>query len=83
MSSIHNVINYDRNKILGSGVYGSVYEGTFHGKTVAVKRTPLIYVSDLEIKDEYLTSLRHPNLITLLHISKDEDFRQVDSHYLY
>jgi hypothetical protein len=75
--------SFDRSKILGSGVYGSVYEGSFEGKTVAVKRTHIFYVNDLITKDEFLKNIRHSNLVMLLHIAKDQDFRQVKCIHPY
>lgn len=75
--------SFDRNKILGRGFYGLVYEGKFEGKTVAVKRSHLIYVNDLITKDELLKKIEHSNLVKLLHIAKDQDFRQVKFIHSY
>jgi hypothetical protein len=75
--------SFDRFCILGHGVYGSVYKGNFEGNTVAVKRTPLNHGSNLVTKDEFLKSIRHSNLVGILQITKDDDFRQVHFHSFY
>lgn len=63
-------------KLLGRGRYGSVFLGTFEGKTVAVKRIELIgedVLDDNELKT--LQQLDHPHVIKLLHFESDENFK--------
>lgn len=78
MSQDNVRIDYDRKQVLGHGVYGIVFKGKFGGKEVAIKRTPLFFVMDLITKDEFLLRIRHPNVVIILHISRDEDFRRVN-----
>ena len=64
------------NKItpLGSGGYSHVFAGTYKGKDVAVKRIQLLDAADdNEIK--VMQQLDHPNIIKLLHVENNDDFR--------
>ena len=83
MSRDDFLIDYEQ--ILGQGDYGIVYKGTFEEENVAVKRTPLFNVKYLITKDEFLLRIRHVNVVKILHITKDEDFRQVNliASYIY
>lgn len=64
----------NRDKPLGRGRYGVVFEGTLCGKPVAVKRVQLIDVEDIQIEED-LKTLNHPNVVKLLHSVGDMDFR--------
>ena len=68
-----------QNKILGQGGYGNVYEGVWSGKPVAIK--PKFNLSSFNIannvkgEEEAWQKLDHPNVIKLLHIESNADFR--------
>lgn len=69
------MIKIRRNKILGEGCYGQVFKGVWNGKKVAVKR---IYqqFSEHNIREELtLKRLNHPNVLKLLHVENDEEYR--------
>lgn len=60
-----------------------MFEGTWLGKTVAVKRIELLgQINDdanIEIKreEEALKKCDHPNVIKLFHVESSEDFKYV------
>ncbi len=70
-----NLSNLDKNKILGQGGYGTVYEGVWRGKPVAIKRIQLSDIASSEREEEALKKLDHPNVIKLLHVESDSKFR--------
>ena len=72
MSTIKDL---DQNKILGKGKYGTVYEGVWGEKLVAIKRIPLSDLASNEREEEALQKLDHPNVIKLLHVESDSAFR--------
>lgn len=83
---IGDFLSFDRNKILGRhGNFRTVFKGIFKKDSkeqdVAIKRY-VIDTIDLLTKDEYLMKVSHPNIANLLHITTDEDFRQVASSFL-
>jgi serine/threonine protein kinase len=65
----------DNKEILGQGGYGTVYEDTWNGRKVAVKRIPLTHISSNEREKEALKKLVHPNVVKLFHVDKDENFK--------
>ena len=65
----------DKNKILGQGGYGTVFEGTWGNKKVAVKRIQLVNIDNGNKEETALLKLDHPNVIKLYHIESDEDFK--------
>jgi serine/threonine protein kinase len=69
------LIKIDRSKILGSGSYGIVFEGTWNGKKVAVKRVQIANTESSKPEEEALQKLDHPNVIKLFDVQSDEDFR--------
>ena len=69
------VKDLDSNRILGQGSYGTVFEGVWRGKLVAIKRIHLIHISSNEREEEALQKLDHPNVIKLLHVESDSTFR--------
>ena len=67
----------NKNDQLGRGAYSIVFAGTYKGKNVAVKRILLpVAVDDNEVK-VMQQILDHPNVVKLLHVENDEDFRSV------
>jgi serine/threonine-protein kinase/endoribonuclease IRE1 len=66
-------IQYNRAVPLGEGGYGSVFQGTFKGREVAVKRVLLNMANDNE--EEALRKLDHPNIVKLFHVECDKDFK--------
>ena len=68
---------YERNRILGRGTIACVFYGTLNQVPVAVKR---IQLHDLEesfqIREETaMRQLDHPNVVKLLHVEENEDFK--------
>lgn len=70
-------ILYDRSNILGRGGFAIVYSGTLDGNPVAVKRIQRDVVANESNKreEEALRRLDHPNVINLLHVEEDDDFK--------
>ena len=67
-------IFYDKNQIIGRGNYGSVFQGLFNNKEVAVKRVLLENV--IEREEEAFRQLdHHGNIVLLLHAEYQGDFR--------
>jgi serine/threonine protein kinase len=65
----------DRCKLIGRGCYGTVYEGTWMGRKVAVKRIQIENVQNNKGGEEVLQKLDHPNVVKLYHVESDSDFR--------
>ncbi|KZR97050.1 Uncharacterized protein APZ42_008288, partial [Daphnia magna] len=63
---------FDRDAILGQGGFGTVSQGKFGGREVAVKRVELRHVDKRE--EDAMLKLEHPNIVQLLHFEKDNDF---------
>ena len=58
------------------GYFAIVFEGVWNGQPVAVKRVQLRWDWESDGVEEFqLARLCHPNVIKLLHVSRDEDFR--------
>ena len=72
--SVSLSISIDREKVLGKGRYGIVYEGTWMGRKVAVKRIQIENVENNK-EEKALQKLDHPNVVKLYHIESDSDFR--------
>ena len=70
-----NLRDLDKNKILGQGGFGTVFEGVWRGKPVAIKRIQLSDIASSEREEEALKKLDHPNIIKLLHVESDSKFR--------
>ena len=71
--------SFERQKVLGKGNFGVVFEGNWNGQRVAVKRINLM---DLETRrngeespEEVLKNLDHLNVIKLFHVDSDMDFK--------
>jgi predicted Ser/Thr protein kinase len=67
-------IKIKKNAILGKGPYGTVFEGEWNGKKVAVKRIEKTKCENNK-EDEALQKLDHPNVVKLYHVESDSDFR--------
>lgn len=61
--------------ILGKGAYGYVFKGWLSGVQVAVKRIQLPDLPESCRESRALDRLYHPNVIKLLHIEDDDNFR--------
>lgn len=71
--SVLPLIKIDKDTVLGEGRYGIVYKGTLSGKQAAIKRIQLTHINENE--EKALKKLNHPNVIELLHIESDNEFR--------
>ena len=72
---------------LGKGAFGIVYEGSLMGKKVAVKRidkTEFLISSGSVVdttsvgqrgEEEVMKNLSHPNVLKLLHVECDNNFK--------
>ena len=70
-----NLKDLDKNKLLGQGGFGKVFEAVWRDKPVAIKRIPLSDITSNEREEEALKKLDHPNIIKLLHVESDSKFR--------
>ncbi|XP_057374555.2 serine/threonine-protein kinase/endoribonuclease IRE1-like [Daphnia carinata] len=70
-------IQFYRKEELGSGGFGSVYRGTYKGRSVAVKKIWIRHGRLQEVERE-LNNLRqldnHPNVVKLFYFTRDKDF---------
>ena len=62
-----------RNQQLGKGSSGMVFGGTYEGTEVAVKRIEHHQIDSREV--EMQTQLRHVNVVNILTVEDDDDFR--------
>jgi hypothetical protein len=65
----------DRQKILGVGGFATVFEDTWGGVKVAVKRIPLEKTASNEQEEKALKILDHTNVIKLFHVQENQDFK--------
>ena len=73
-------ITFDPSKenVLGVGINGAVYKGSFRNTSVAVKRIPREDFIEAEVKvkgDAILVELDHQNIIKVLHTEIQGDKR--------
>jgi serine/threonine protein kinase len=76
-SPFGSMLTIDRAKILGKGKYGIVYEGVWGENQVAIKRIPIqdyVAISN-EREVNALKKFDHENVIKLLHVEEDKDFK--------
>jgi serine/threonine protein kinase len=64
----------DNKEILGQGGYGIVYKDIWNGRKVAVKRIQLFETTS-EREEDAMHKLDHRNVLKLLHIEEDKDFK--------
>lgn len=73
-------------KLLGKGTFGIVFEGTWQGEKVAIKRidkteflvqnaTSDSTSSGRRGEEEIMKKLDHPNVLKLLHVQSDDSFK--------
>lgn len=67
-------IKFDKNKNLGRGTFGIVYEGEYKKEVVAVKRILLDNIVD-EREEHALKRLSHANVLKLFHVEDQGEFR--------
>lgn len=71
-------IEYDIQKMLGSGGHSFVFLGKYGQNTVAVKRVQKVQIpSEGSREEEALKQLNHPNIVKLLHVEDQQHFRYV------
>jgi serine/threonine protein kinase len=69
-------MSFDRKRLLGMGSFGAVFVGSLNGREVAVKRIQLSFVTmHMQREEEINFRLKHPNVIELLDVKEDDDFR--------
>jgi serine/threonine protein kinase len=69
------MLTFDRQKVLGVGGFGTVYEGIWGETRVAVKRIFKGDAASNEQEEMALKMLHHTNVIKLFHVQEDQDFR--------
>jgi hypothetical protein len=69
------MLTFDRQKVLGVGFSGTVFEGVWGKTKVAVKRILIKDAASNEQEEKALKMLHHENVIKLFHVEKDLDFR--------
>ena len=62
-------------KVLGTGGYGTVFDGFWDSIPVAIKRLELVRVDSTEKEEEALRNMKHPNVIKMYHAESDSNFR--------
>jgi serine/threonine protein kinase len=65
----------NKNKILGEGSSGIVFEGVWEGFPVAIKRINVNDTKSSEREVKALQHFNHENVIKLLHVEEDNDFK--------
>lgn len=68
-------VNYNKKDVLGKGSFGTVFSGIFQGSKIAVKRIDVTKVSDSNQETHFQTHLDHVNILKVLEVFEDDDFR--------
>ncbi|XP_046439799.1 serine/threonine-protein kinase/endoribonuclease IRE1-like [Daphnia pulex] len=68
-------LTINREKILGKGKYGIVYEGVWGETKVAIKRIPLDHAASSKGELNMQIAFDHENVVKLFHVEEDEDFK--------
>jgi serine/threonine protein kinase len=75
-SPFGSMLTIDREKILGKGKYGIVYEGVWGATKVAIKRIPVEKAASRNEREvNALKKFDHENVIKLFHVEEDTDFK--------
>ncbi len=69
------MLRFDRQKVLGVGGFGTVYQGVWGETKVAVKRIVVGDAATTEQEEKALKMLDHTNVIKLFHVEEDQDFK--------
>lgn len=76
IGSFSGRINIDRKKLIGNGNFATVYAGIYGEQPIAVKRILVENVSIYQERDLKLQStLDHENVLKVLTVEQDTDFR--------
>ena len=69
----------EENELLGRGSYGKVYKGKYRGQSVAVKKVSRDDLpenkEESQREQEAMRILDHPNILKLLHVEDQKDFK--------
>ncbi|XP_046457674.1 uncharacterized protein LOC124204625 [Daphnia pulex] len=65
----------NRKNMICSGNFGAVFRGFFNEKQVAIKRVPTDKIEFQEKEEKILCRFDHPNVIKLLQVTQNVDFR--------
>ena len=68
-------IEYSKQNLLGKGTFGAVYLGVYNGEKVAVKKILLNRSENEEREVDLQKILNHKNVLKILKVEEDEDFR--------
>ena len=60
-----------------SGYFGPVFHGSLNGRKVTIKQIPIKEIESHEKREKILRQFDHPNVIKLLQVTQDADFRSV------
>jgi serine/threonine protein kinase len=74
--------SYNKKDVLGMGSYGIVFSGFHRDRKVAVKRIEVhrLNPEDREVKMQM--KLEHENVLKMLTVEKDDDFRYIRNQFL-